>query len=117
MKWNIALAQERRRFSRIDRRDGNNDARLRFVEKQLIEPQSRLAEINLRAERLFAGDAALCERNGETTFRAIVRAFYKPAADERAECFMNCELALKIQPRRLPNFFAMNDFKKLRAAD
>src|SRR4029077_5857957 len=77
LKWNLFFLQNRRRLLQVFGLNGNDDPRLRFVKKRCGGRRVAWFQIDLRAEKFFRIETTFSKGNSETTFAAIVRAFYQ----------------------------------------
>ena len=104
------------RLFEIFRRDGNHDPGLRFVEQATDRGGADVACFQMRFPRrtiCFRIETTFGQRNGESAFGAIVRAFYQTCADQFAHSFLHGDFTFEIQSRRQSFFAAVTNLQEI----
>ena len=104
LKWNLSLLQNRHRPLKVFGRDRNHDPRLRFVKQNRNGRRVACFKIDLCAEKLFPIETTLGERDGETAFAAIVRAFQQTCANQISHSVLDLNFVRQIDTWRRAKF-------------
>src|ERR1700730_5941636 len=114
---NFSLLQDRHRLLQMLGRHGNDDARLRFVEENLIDTQIVRTKIDIGAVETSGIETAFAECDGQAAFAAIVGTLHQALANQMPDGFLDIDFTHKIDMRRRTFLTAVANLEKTRSAE